>query len=284
MNVGPLRAVAVWLAVAMREREVVPGELSTQVRDGRYAAVGTLERSDDTASRQRWLAGRLAVGAHIRALLFDLDGVLIDSLAHDYSVVESLLASYGGEGFAVSREVVRRWFAWSLDDFWAGIVGELGVRLPEGALAELVGQHERLRRQTPPTVHTGVMEILAAAGEAGLRRAVVSNNSRLEVEQILKAVELLSYFDVVVGNDEEPGFARKPAPDAYLLAARRLGIPPEECVAIEDSVLGLESAHRAGCSTVGVATGATALDTLVSCGYADHSYLDFSGAGEATHS
>ena len=117
-----------------------------------------------------------------------------------------------------------------------------------------------------------------AARQAGLSLAVVSNNPAADIERMLAACDLLAGFDAVVGNDQ-PGLARKPAPDPYLAAAARLGLPPADCAAIEDSVVGLESARRAGCFTIGVATGASGYDDLVHSGLADVCYRDFRTEG-----
>jgi HAD superfamily hydrolase (TIGR01509 family) len=223
------------------------------------------------------LAGRLDIPADAEALLFDMDGVLIDSLAQDYALAGELLGPYAEPGARIDPEVIRRWFALALDDFWVKVAADCGVSLPPGALHDIVERHERLRRETAPTVHDGIIDVLAAAGTAGLDRAVVSNNPQSEVERILAGGGLLASFDTVVGNDE-PGLRRKPAPDPYLAAARRLGRPPQRCVAIEDSVLGLESAHSAGCHVIGVATGADTYAALAASGYADRCYPTFATA------
>lgn len=226
---------------------------------------------DDVLLNGRLLADRIVVPADTRALLFDMDGVLIDSLAQDYAVAGPLLEPHFGPGVTISREILRRWFALSIEDYWVKVTAEAGLVLPEGALADIVQRHQQLRRETTPVVHAGVERLLTATRDAGLSRAVVSNNPAAVIESMLAACGLLPYFDTVVGNDE-PGLARKPAPDPYLAAAGRIGQPPSDCVAIEDSVLGLESAHLAGCHVIGVATGADTLAALMSSGFADQVY------------
>jgi HAD superfamily hydrolase (TIGR01509 family) len=224
------------------------------------------------------LAERLTFPTNVVALLFDMDGVLIDTLAQDYALMRPLLAPYCDEDFTVPDNLVRKSFALSIDDFWPKLLADLGITLPPEALADLVERHERLREETAPTVHEGVVDILSAADELGLLRAVVSNNPGADVVRMLTAVGLSTYFDAVVGNDL-PGLARKPSPDPYLAAARQLEVAPGDCVAIEDSVLGLESASRAGCYVVGVATGADTLEALSSSGYANRCYVDFRSGG-----
>jgi HAD superfamily hydrolase (TIGR01509 family) len=222
------------------------------------------------------LAGRLAIPTRTRALLFDMDGVLIDSLTQDYQIAADLLTPYAGRPVEVPRELIQRWFALALDDFWAKITAEIGLALKPAELAEVVQRHTEVRLHAAPIVHDGVREIIDAARQAGLSRAVVSNNPAADIERMLAAGDLLAGFDAVVGNDE-PGLARKPAPDPYLAAAARVGVPPADCVAVEDSVLGLESARRAGCVTVGVATGANTYEDLIHSGLADVCYRDFRG-------
>ncbi|MEU8285863.1 HAD family phosphatase [Micromonospora sp. NPDC048905] len=217
------------------------------------------------------LAQSLAVPGETQALLLDMDGVLIDSLALDFGVVERLLRRHVAA--SVPLETIRRYFPHSLPDFWAHIAASVGVELTEREIADLVSSHEVERLSAAPDVHAGVLELLRDARLAGLRLAVVSNNPKRDVERMLASAKLLDLVDAVVGNDA-PGMASKPAPDPYLAAAAEIGVAPGRCVAIEDSVLGLQSARDAGCYTIGVATGASSLDELSGSGLADRCHSD----------
>lgn len=217
------------------------------------------------------LADGLAVPEGTQALLLDLDGVLIDTLAMDYDLVGTLLRPHAD--VSVPREVIRRHFPYALPDFWARVTASVGLELTQDALADLVARHEKERRLVVPVVHAGVPELLRDARTNGLRVAVVSNNPQADVTQLLAAAGLLEWVDEVVGNDE-PGLRKKPAPDPYLAAAARLDCPPERCVAVEDSVLGLESASTAGCRAVGVATGAATFAELAASGHAASCYTN----------
>src|SRR5439155_13122936 len=109
--------------------------------------------------------------------------------------------------------------------------------LDASLVEQLAARHVEARRKATFRVHVGVREILAAARAAGLGTAVVSNNSRLELEAMLAAAGLRREVDEVVGNDVR-GLRIKPEPDAYFEAARRLSAAPSKCVAVEDSLLG----------------------------------------------
>lgn len=215
------------------------------------------------------LADGLEVPDATRALLLDMDGVLIDTLAMDYELVDDLLRPHAE--VSVPREIIRRYFPYSLPDFWRLVTEAVGLELTDQALADIVARHEKERRLVTPVVHRGVPELLRDAKARGLRVAVVSNNPRADVEQMLTAAGLISHVDLVVGNDD-PGMEKKPAPDPYLTAAARLDCPPEHCVAVEDSPLGLQSASAAGCHTIGVATGAASFAELADSGYATFCY------------
>lgn len=201
------------------------------------------------------LADRLSVPDATEALLFDMDGVLLDTLAADIEFVNRLVKSHCGDAVRVPASVVLSYFPYPIPEFWSLVLAEVGVEVSEGTVEKLVAEHDAARRSTAMPVHEGVVEILAAARQQALPVAVVSSNPTAEVDAMLGAAGLREYVDVVVGTDA-PGVRCKPAPDPYLEAARRLGRPPQRCVAVEDSLLGARSASEAGCHTVAVATGA----------------------------
>jgi HAD superfamily hydrolase (TIGR01509 family) len=220
------------------------------------------------------LDDRLLVPPATAAILWDLDGTLVDSLGLDLEVCGHILSTHAGRPITIPEPVLREGFALSGSDFWAFLFKSLAVSAPAGALA---AAHEewlaqRLVRAFP--INEGIAEILGAARAAGLRQAVVSNNPQDEVVRILANSGLLDRFDVVAGNDGS-GRAKKPAPDSYLYAASALGIDPGRCAAVEDSVLGLRAARAAGAYVVAVATGAEPVAMLEASGLADACYARF---------
>lgn len=177
-----------------------------------------------------------------RALIFDMDGVLIDSepLWH-----EAEIAAAGEAGLLLTPEDCLRTTGLRVDEavaYWCERHPFLAPRrevLVSSTLDRLVDLVSR--RGTPKP---GVDEVLALAKSRGLRLALASSSPYRVIHAVLDALHLDSVFDVVHSAEEE---ARgKPDPAVYLTTARKLGIEPERCIAVEDSPNGLLSARAAG--------------------------------------
>jgi HAD superfamily hydrolase (TIGR01509 family) len=137
--------------------------------------------------------------------------------------------------------------------------GALGRRLPEamevvaaaydlpGPLDELVVAFDAMRLEAlrgNVVAMAGAAELLDWAATKGLPRALATSSSRGQAEVALTEAALMGRFEVEVTGDEVQ--FGKPAPDLFLLAAERLGVPPRSCVVFEDAPAGLEAAARAG--------------------------------------
>ncbi|GAA2021966.1 HAD-IA family hydrolase [Catenulispora yoronensis] len=218
--------------------------------------------------------GRLAVPDSIKALLFDMDGVVLDTLAVEVIMAPKLLREVVHHDFTLPEDVIRANFPYDVPEFWRRVAAAVGHEATEKEVDRLTEALNEVRHTVSPPVHAGIVEIIDAARAAGLATGLVSNNPTPDILSMLDAAELRGCFDIVVGNDIE-GLRKKPAPDPYLEGARRLGLAPELCVAIEDSLLGAEAASTAGCYTVGVATGACDFATLDAAKHVDVAYAGF---------
>jgi HAD superfamily hydrolase (TIGR01509 family) len=180
------------------------------------------------------------------AVVFDLDGVLLESEIAWTRAETDLFARYGQPYGDVEKRLL---IGGSLADTGRTLERLLGgVRTADQLVEELVelAAVEFARGVTPMP---GAVELI---DELRGRRpiAVASNSLRRMVDLALDGAGLDGVFDAVIAGDEVP--EPKPAPDIYLEAARRLGSPPERAVAIEDSPTGAAAARAAGMFVVGI--------------------------------
>jgi HAD superfamily hydrolase (TIGR01509 family) len=219
-------------------------------------------------------AGRIRLPTETRALLLDLDGVLLDTLSMELQIVDDVLrAAVGSETAPVDRETVRRAFPLPVPDSWRAILIASGIPPTPDLVARLTTDLERLRVEITPRLNPGVEQVLEAARAQGLGLAVVSNNPSEHVRRLLSNASLASETTLVVGNDL--AWPSKPAPEMYLAAAAQLGIAPTQCAAVEDSLIGAAAARAAGCFVIGVATGASTFAELSEAPAVDVAYECF---------
>jgi HAD superfamily hydrolase (TIGR01509 family) len=182
----------------------------------------------------------------IRAVVFDLDGVIVDSEPVWEEVRRQLVAERGGRWLADTQ---RRLMGMSTAEWSAYLAGELQVGMtPEEAAAEVIRRMaERYRRALP--LLPGAVEVVPRLAERW-PLAVASSSPPQLINAVLDGSGLARHFQVWVSTEE---VARgKPSPDVYLEAAARLRQPAAECVAVEDSSNGVRAAAGAGMRVVAV--------------------------------
>ena len=178
------------------------------------------------------------------AILFDCDGVLVDSEPLTNGVLRDMLAELGWQMSAT--ECFSRFVGKAVKDEMAAIEAHTGVRIDDAWLAQF-----RARRDVQLLAHLQavphVQEALAAAHAATAGRiACASGADRGKVELQLNKVGLAKWFaGQIYSGYEVP--RTKPAPDVYLAAAAGLGVPPERCLVVEDSAVGATAGVAAGC-------------------------------------
>ncbi len=221
---------------------------------------------------------RLYIPKNTKALLWDMDGVLLDTLGLDITLCNDILKRYFGESVCVSGEFIRSAFAYHPPEFWRMILRHVGKKFGLKGISKyhdkILAQYNEIRNSTVFNPNTGIEEVLKAAVRAGVKCAVVSNNPTDDVKRIISGAGIGKYFDQILGNDIKE-LKKKPAPDTYLLAAELMGISPKHCAVIEDSLLGAEAGCGAGCFTVGVATGGADFPDLEASENTDVVYTSF---------
>jgi beta-phosphoglucomutase-like phosphatase (HAD superfamily) len=204
----------------------------------------------------------LSLPQNVDTLLFDMDGVLLDSLGLDIQIAGPLFTRYVGRPVAMEPAFIKSIFAYDPKKFLELIFDRVELEGPVPNRDEIFPKmHEeylQLRRTTPFPLLPGVKELLEHTAAKNFKRACVSNNPVVEVRNILKTSGIIGYFTEVVGNDMSDGdkpLRKKPAPDTYLFAASKFGSKPENCAVFEDSALGCMAGLAAGMHVVGLLTG-----------------------------
>ncbi len=200
-----------------------------------------------------------------QAILFDMDGVLLDSLGLDFTLCNDLLRRHLGQEARLSKDFIRSIFAYHPPEFWRRIFAFIEDKDGIAAAAEVrqavLDEYNAARKEAVFPVNPGIIAVLSACRQQQIKTAVVSNNPTEDVCKILSQSGIAEYFDLIVGNDLHK-LQPKPAPDTYIYAANMLEMLPSHCAVIEDSLLGAEAGGKAGCFVVGVATGGTSFAEL----------------------
>lgn len=189
----------------------------------------------------------------IRAVIFDLDGLILDSETPEVLAWQETYARYGLE-FPVEQwlqNVGRVDSPWDAYAALCALDPPADLALVRGYWRERHDRHATEFLRPLP----GVVPLLEAVKARGLRTAVASSSRRASIVRALEALNLMDRFDAMAGGDEVE--RAKPAPHVYLLAAQRLGVPPETCVALEDSHNGVLAAKAAGMACIAVPSALT---------------------------
>jgi HAD superfamily hydrolase (TIGR01509 family) len=192
------------------------------------------------------------------AVIFDMDGVLVDGEPLHFEAVNTLLAE---EGRSVSLEQYKPYMGTKAG--WRELIHDFGLAGNYDHYSKrympLMVQQYLTRSEALP----GAIPLVRQLAKHSIPLVVCSSSVLPWVEAALKRIELHDAFQhVVTGSDVEHG---KPAPDIYLVAADRVGVPPSRCLAIEDAPAGIQSAKAAGMTCWAVRTEYTRCMTLPPC-------------------
>ena len=183
----------------------------------------------------------------VRAVLWDMDGTLVDSEKLWDVSLSALYETFGG---VMSRETRATLVGASAEETMVTVYTELGLDLDPEAMAESVRWlHDHTAELFDGGLPwcDGAREMLESLAAESTPTALVTNTQRGLTERALNSIGR-HYFSVTVCADEVA--SGKPAPDPYLRAAELLGVDPADCLAVEDSVTGTAAAEKAGCAVL----------------------------------
>ena len=183
----------------------------------------------------------------MKAVIFDMDGVIVDSEPLHFQVDMKIL---GALGVPVTQAYFEKFVGMTNPEMWEKVIREFRLT---ATVDELVGRQMGAKLQY--VAETDLEPIIGVSGlvdrlrRAGLLLAIASSSPRLFIEAVVSKFRMTEVFKVIVSSEEVP--RGKPAPDVYLEVARRLSVLPDECAVIEDAYHGVVAAKRAGMTCIG---------------------------------
>jgi beta-phosphoglucomutase len=190
-----------------------------------------------------------------RAVLWDMDGTLVDSADYHWRAWHETMAE---EGFPITKEQFLASFGQRNDSIlrqWLGAKAtpELIQRVGD---AKEAFYREQVRKRGIESL-PGASEWVQRLHGQGWREAIASAAPRANVETILAALRCREYFDEIISAEDV--HRGKPDPEVFLVAAGKLGVPPKLCIVVEDAPHGIEAARAAGMKSIGVGPDARRL-------------------------
>ena len=181
-----------------------------------------------------------------RAVIFDMDGVIVDT---EYAYAQEERAFLDEHGIDVSDEELSRTVGCSQETFRRKVAewwerGGYGVLDPDEAIARFNEWGKGYVYDYRALLNPGVPETLTYLREHGVRLALASSSPMDNIREVLDACGLASAFDVIVSGEQF--HESKPNPEIYLHTCEALGLPPSACCCVEDSPYGIEAGKRAG--------------------------------------
>lgn len=187
--------------------------------------------------------------SQIKAILFDLDGVLVNMPDGHYEALNKALGLFGtiidrDEHFEIFNGLSSRKKIELLEN---------SGRLPDGIRETINGIKQKYTKELIPKYCVpdySKIIMLKELKRRGFALACVSNSIRETLHDMLKSAQLFDYFDFIIGNDEVK--KTKPDPEIYLVTLEKMNLKPEECVAVEDAPHGIASAKASGVHVIEV--------------------------------
>lgn len=177
----------------------------------------------------------------IKGVIFDFDGVIVKSDESRYSILKNSLANVG---YSLSKDEFRVAVGMRTKDFLQEIVGKTISAEEINKIYEELNNNINNNPRNYFVVNSGLLSLCKNLYKNSYKMAIASSSNTDNIVKALEILNLKEYFNVVIGSDlvDSP----KPSPEVYLNAVEKLNLEISECIAIEDSPIGILSAKKAG--------------------------------------
>jgi len=183
----------------------------------------------------------------MKALIFDMDGVIVDSEPMHTAVTIEVMQSYQVHFTTAEMD---RFIGMSMRDFFSILKKEHALAAPvEAMIQRQIDGIYRHIKEDPQQPVPGILEILAYLKSRGIPAAIASSSPKILIEAIVARLQIADAFSLLLSGEDFP--RSKPDPAIYLTAAEKLGVNPADCLVIEDSQNGTIAAKDAGMRCIG---------------------------------
>ena len=196
------------------------------------------------------------------AVIFDIDGLMVDTEPLSRRAWDQVLAEYG---VTVDDNTHKRIIGFRINETTDYLIEKYGLSAdPETIIQDKRAAYDLILAQGIP-VMPGLFDLVAAVEKRGISWGVATSSPYAHAHNVLSQIGLWERCQSVTGGDEVR--QGKPAPDIYLLAAQRMGYAPARCLALEDSAPGCRAALAAGLLTIAIPNGDTIIEDLPAVDY-----------------
>lgn len=183
----------------------------------------------------------------LKAVIFDMDGVIIDSEPQHARAALRVLTRHGA---VTDYEYCASFIGSSTEKFTQDAIARYNLDIPlDELLKEMNDEKKQILKEEGYIISDGITELIKKLYHAGIHMAIASSSSPNEIEHVVKTLGIKKYFSKLISSAhvEHP----KPAPDTFLLALKEIGVNPKEAVVVEDSCFGSQAAKAAKITCVG---------------------------------
>ncbi|NLK96784.1 HAD family hydrolase [Defluviitalea saccharophila] len=183
----------------------------------------------------------------MKAFIFDMDGVIIDSQPIHFEVDALVLKEFGVD---IDQKELEKYAGRANEDIWTDLKTKYNLKQAVPEIIEyLLSKKIQIFKESKNGPIEGIIELIQKLDEAKIPMAVASSSPRALIETVMEMFNIRDYFAYIISGDEVR--KSKPEPDIYLTAARKMNVEPKDCVVLEDTKNGVMAAKAAGMKCIG---------------------------------